>query len=151
MNIYNDIPNHNYIYRISLYSRKFQAFLHEELKPLNLTPAEFPFAMSMFYCREEGSLQDHLTKHIGMARSSTCQAMQTMENKGFIQREESEHNKKHKRVFPTQKLYDCEERIGQIIIKWHEMTTKDIDENDMKIFKKTLMKLSANALKYETF
>ena len=54
-------------------------------------------------CENPGIIQEKLAEMIKVDRTSAARAIKKLELNGFIQKEKDNHNKKIKRLFPTEK------------------------------------------------
>ena len=96
---------------ITLLSRKCQSYLGRELSKYNLTVAEQPFFMALQRC--EGVTQEELTAMVCVDKSATARAVKSLEEKGFLIREQDPSNRRQNRLYPT----DQAKRMGQDVRK----------------------------------
>lgn len=72
-----------------------------EFKEYELTKGQYLYLVRI--CENPGIIQEKLAEMIKVDRTSAARAIKKLELNGFIQKEKDNHNKKIKRLFPTEK------------------------------------------------
>ncbi len=134
---------------ISVIYRKFQIFLNDELKKENLLPSEFPFLMAIIEIKEDAILQDELIKLLGVTKSVATRVLQTLEEKGFIYRLESEHSKRHKLIKKTNKVYEIQDFLHNTHLKWYAIISNSLEDKELQVLDGLLKKVATNAITFK--
>ncbi|MCZ8538126.1 MarR family winged helix-turn-helix transcriptional regulator [Paenisporosarcina quisquiliarum] len=86
---------------IGMIARALDSISNIEFKEFDLTKGQYLYLVRI--CENPGTIQEHLVEMIKVDRSTATRAIQKLEINGFIEKKEDPHNKKIKRLFPTEK------------------------------------------------
>jgi DNA-binding MarR family transcriptional regulator len=86
---------------IGMIARALDSISNIEFKEFDLTKGQYLYLVRI--CENPGIIQEQLVEMIKVDRSTATRAIQKLEINGFIQKKEEPHNKKIKRLFPTEK------------------------------------------------
>jgi DNA-binding MarR family transcriptional regulator len=86
---------------IGMIARALDSISNIEFKELDLTKGQYLYLVRI--CENPGIIQEQLVEMIKVDRSTATRAIQKLEINGFIEKKEDPHNKKIKRLFPTEK------------------------------------------------
>lgn len=86
---------------IGMIARALDSISNIEFKELNLTKGQYLYLVRI--CENPGIIQEQLVEMIKVDRSTATRAIQKLEINGFIEKKEDPHNKKIKRLLPTEK------------------------------------------------
>ncbi|MCF0123537.1 MAG: MarR family transcriptional regulator, partial [Ruminiclostridium sp.] len=75
----------------------------------NLTAAEEPFLMAVL--NHDGFSQEELTAFVGVDKAVTARAVRSLEEKGYLIRQQDPRDKRQNRVYPTDKARE----IGPLV------------------------------------
>ena len=86
---------------IGMIARALDSISNIEFKEYDLTKGQYLYLVRI--CENPGIIQEQLVEMIKVDRSTATRAIQKLEINGFIEKKEDPHNKKIKRLFPTEK------------------------------------------------
>ncbi|MGB3259689.1 MarR family winged helix-turn-helix transcriptional regulator [Paenisporosarcina sp.] len=86
---------------IGMIARALDSISNIEFKKLDLTKGQYLYLVRI--CEYPGIIQEQLVEMIKVDRSTATRAIQKLEINSFIEKKEDPHNKKIKRLFPTDK------------------------------------------------
>ncbi|QII47745.1 MarR family transcriptional regulator [Bacillus paralicheniformis] len=86
---------------IGMIARALDSISNIEFKEHDLTKGQYLYLVRI--CENPGIIQEKLAEMIKVDRTTAARAIKKLEMKGFIERREDEHNKKIKKLFPTEK------------------------------------------------
>lgn len=86
---------------IGMIARALDSISNIEFKEFDLTKGQYLYLVRI--CENPGIIQEQLVEMIKVDRSTATRAIQKLEINGFIGKKEDPHNKKIKRLFPTEK------------------------------------------------
>ena len=94
---------------LSRLARKSQLAVGSALQKYNLTAAEEPFLMAVL--NNEGFSQEERTAFVGVDKAVTARAVRSLEEKGYLIRQQDPRDKRQNRVYPTDKARE----IGPLV------------------------------------
>jgi DNA-binding MarR family transcriptional regulator len=86
---------------IGMIARALDSISNIEFKEFDLTKGQYLYLVRI--CENPGIIQEKLAEMIKVDRTTASRAIRKLENNGFIEKTDDEHNKKIKKLFPTQK------------------------------------------------
>ncbi|MGN9863791.1 MarR family winged helix-turn-helix transcriptional regulator [Bacillus swezeyi] len=86
---------------IGMIARALDSISNIEFKEHDLTKGQYLYLVRI--CENPGIIQEKLAEMIKVDRTTAARAIKKLEMKGFIERKDDEHNKKIKKLFPTEK------------------------------------------------
>ena len=86
---------------IGMIARALESISNIEFKEFDLTKGQYLYLVRI--CENPGIIQEQLLEMIKVDRSTAARAIQKLEMNSFIEKKEDPHNKKIKRLFPTEK------------------------------------------------
>ncbi|MDN7247140.1 MarR family transcriptional regulator [Planococcus shenhongbingii] len=86
---------------IGMIARALDSISNIEFKEFDLTKGQYLYLVRI--CENPGIIQEQLVDLIKVDRSTATRAIQKLETNGFIEKKEDPHNKKTKKLFPTEK------------------------------------------------
>ncbi|MFC4386602.1 MarR family winged helix-turn-helix transcriptional regulator [Gracilibacillus marinus] len=86
---------------IGMIARALDSISNVEFKECNLTKGQYLYIVRI--CENEGIIQEKLAEMIKVDRTTAARAIKKLEMNGFIEKREDQHNKKIKKLFPTDK------------------------------------------------
>lgn len=85
---------------IGMIARALDSISNIEFKEFDLTKGQYLYLVRI--CENPGIIQEKLIELIKVDRSTATRAIQKLEMNGFIKKKEDPHNKKVKKLFPTE-------------------------------------------------
>ena len=86
---------------IGMIARALDSISNIEFKEYNLTKGQYLYIVRI--CENPGIIQEKLAEMIKVDRTTAARAIKKLEMNGFIEKKDDEHNKKIKKLFPTDK------------------------------------------------
>jgi len=86
---------------IGMIARALDSISNIEFKELDLTKGQYLYLVRI--CENPGIIQEKLAEMIKVDRTTAARAIKQLEVHGFIEKKDDEHNKKIKKLFPTDK------------------------------------------------
>ncbi|CAD2074144.1 putative HTH-type transcriptional regulator YybA [Phocicoccus schoeneichii] len=86
---------------IGMIARAFDSISNIEFKEYDLTKGQYLYIVRI--CENPGIIQEKLAEMIKVDRTTAARAIKKLEMNGFIEKKEDKHNKKIKKLFPTEK------------------------------------------------
>jgi DNA-binding MarR family transcriptional regulator len=86
---------------IGMIARALDSISNIEFKEYDLTKGQYLYLVRI--CENPGIIQEKLAEMIKVDRTTAARAIKKLEIKGFIEKKEDKHNKKIKKLFPTEK------------------------------------------------
>ncbi|MDY7223623.1 MarR family winged helix-turn-helix transcriptional regulator [Halalkalibacterium halodurans] len=86
---------------IGMIARALDSISNIEFKEYDLTKGQYLYLVRI--CESPGIIQEKLAEMIKVDRTTAARAIKKLEHNGFIEKRDDEHNKKIKKLFPTEK------------------------------------------------
>jgi DNA-binding MarR family transcriptional regulator len=86
---------------IGMIARALDSISNIEFKEYELTKGQYLYLVRI--CENPGIIQEKLAEIIKVDRTTAARAIQKLEMNGFIEKKEDQHNKKIKKLYPTEK------------------------------------------------
>ena len=114
--------------------RKSQSFYTKELKIYNITSSEYPVIFKLS-CGD-GITQDEIVNDLGIDKGAVARIIKSLIDKGLIEKNKDEVDKRCNRVFLTEK---GKQAIKKSIEKWNGIVTKNMSDKEEKELKRLLL------------
>lgn len=86
---------------IGMIARALDSLSNIEFKEYDLTKGQYLYLVRI--CESPGMIQEKLAEMIKVDRTTAARAIKKLEMNGFIEKIDDQHNKKIKKLFPTEK------------------------------------------------
>ncbi|MBJ9992877.1 MULTISPECIES: MarR family winged helix-turn-helix transcriptional regulator [unclassified Paenibacillus] len=86
---------------IGMIARALDSISNIEFKEYDLTKGQYLYLVRI--CESPGIIQEKLAEMVKVDRTTAARAIQKLETNGFIEKKADEHNRKIKKLFPTEK------------------------------------------------
>ena len=86
---------------IGMIARALDSISNIEFKEFDLTKGQYLYLIRI--CENPGIIQEKIAEMIKVDRTTAARAIKKLEMNGFIEKKGDEHNKKIKKLFPTEK------------------------------------------------
>ncbi|GAA0435795.1 MarR family transcriptional regulator [Agaribacter marinus] len=86
---------------IGMIARALDSISNIEFKEYDLTKGQYLYIVRI--CENPGIIQEKLAEMIKVDRTTAARAIKKLEINGFIEKKEDKHNKKIKKIYPTNK------------------------------------------------
>lgn len=131
---------------INIISRCGTMYRADKLQGSELTACHHVYVLAI--CHHPGISQEQLARHICLNKSNVTRALAFLEEHGFVQRKQSETDKRVTLVYPTQKMLDIHPQVKAVTADWNAYLSADLTNEERELFQKTLEKISARAQTY---
>jgi DNA-binding MarR family transcriptional regulator len=85
---------------IGMIARALDSISNLEFKELELTKGQYLYLVRI--CENPGIIQEKVAEMIKVDRTTAARAIKKLEMNGFIEKKDDQHNKKIKKLFPTE-------------------------------------------------
>ncbi|MEW9110055.1 MarR family winged helix-turn-helix transcriptional regulator [Cytobacillus gottheilii] len=86
---------------IGMIARALDSISNIEFKEYDLTKGQYLYLVRI--CENPGTIQEKIVEMIKVDRTTASRAIKKLEMNGFIEKRDDPHNKKIKKLFPTEK------------------------------------------------
>jgi len=117
----------------------FSEFLKENLDDVNINQAEFPFLVRIRF--KQKTTQKELVKMFKVSEGYTAKLLRKFEDAGYITRHENPSNRRVKIVELTPEGMKKTDELMEIINKWEDKVTKDLNREETRLLKELLLKI----------
>ncbi len=124
-------------------SRCQSSYRAEKLSVEKLCVAHHTFVLAI--CRKPGSSQEKIAQEICLNKSTVARTLNSLEEKGYIERKPNMENKREILVFPTEKMLSVLPQVRAIASEWNEMLVEDIPEDELSVFYSVLSRIESKA------
>ncbi len=131
---------------INVISRCAAAYRAEGLEGSGISAAHYFYILAIG--KNPGISQDKLAKKLYINKSSVARALQILEGDGFIERRQSETDRRITLVYPTKKGEELLPFISKISGDWNNFLFGALDENEQELFGALLDKVAKRAASY---
>lgn len=115
---------------ISQIHRKGRIFISKELNCLGIGSGQVMFLLELY--RGDGKSQEELAERLNIDKGTTARAIRKLEEEGFIIREKDLVDKRAYKVYLTKKGNDIKNNVYEIMMKWEEKITSNLNEEESK-------------------
>ena len=131
---------------INVISRCAMTYRSDALAPLGLAACHYFYIFHV--CNSPGISQDALAKNLYINKSTVTRALATLEKNGFIERRQSELDRRITLVFPTEKATDALPFVRESAKSWNEFLLSCLDEGEKEALGVMLEKIAKKAQGY---
>ncbi|WP_461209617.1 MarR family winged helix-turn-helix transcriptional regulator [Desulfocurvus sp. DL9XJH121] len=130
-------------HRVALLQRMNQALLDNWLEELGLRYGQMPFLCAVLECG--GMSQDELAARASVSSACAARALFSLEETGFIIREENPDNRRQKLVHPTSRAREMQEALFEIKDRLNEQLLAGFGPEERALALEFLDRMLANA------
>ncbi len=124
---------------ISQIHRKGSIFISKELNSLGIGSGQVMFLLELY--RGDGKSQEELAERLNIDKGTTARAIKKLEEAGFLTRERDLVDKRAYKVYLTEKGKDIKEDVYEIMMKWEEKITSNLNKEESENVVNLLMKI----------
>ncbi|WP_373601457.1 MarR family winged helix-turn-helix transcriptional regulator [Paraclostridium bifermentans] len=124
---------------ISQIHRKGSIFISKELNSLGIGSGQVMFLLELY--RGDGKSQEELAERLNIDKGTTARAIKKLEEAGFLTRERDLVDKRAYKVYLTEKGKDIKEEVYEIMMKWEEKITSNLNKEESENVVNLLMKI----------
>lgn len=114
---------------INIISRCGNIWRGDKLKDSDLGPGKTVYILAL--CHTPGVSQEQLARRICIDKSNVTRHLAALEKCGYVERRQSEEDRRVTLVYPTEKAYDILPYIREITREWNQYLTEDFTEEEL--------------------
>lgn len=134
--------------QISVLYRCSSIFRAEKYKELGVKLGTCHHSYILLLCRYPGISQDAISRHICINKSNVTRHLVQLEKNGFVERRQSEDDKRVILVYPTEKAYEVLPLVRSANKEWREYITDGMSDEEIAYAAELLQKMAKRAAEY---
>lgn len=119
-------------YLMNHIARQFAILLHEGLKPLGISPAQFPILLTLW--EADGLSQNELVEIADVAQATIANTLARMERDGLIERRENPNDARSRLIFLSDKAKSLQTEATQIAQNINAGVLSVLDDDEKQAF-----------------
>lgn len=131
------------MHSINIVSRCAAIYRADALRDTELSACHTSYILTV--CRNPGISQDQLAKNICINRSNVTRQLAYLEEHGFVERRQSESDRRVLLVYPTEKAENVLPTVRKVLEDWSGAVTGDFSADELEQFEDMLERLSVKA------
>ncbi len=131
---------------INIISRCGTMYRADKLDDTELTACHHAYVLAI--ANHPGISQEALARHICLNKSNVTRTLTYLEDHGFVERHQSETDKRVTLVYPTEKMLAAYQKVKRLANEWNDYLSADLTEEERALFQRTLEKISLRAQTY---
>jgi len=132
--------------RLNIISRCTGIFRTDQLRGTGLGACHHSLLYSIYY--HPGISQEELAKRVYINKSNVTRHLAQIEELGYVDRRQSEADKRVILVYPTDKLKELFPVLKRITGEWNDYLTEGFNEEELSLFSSMLDVITQRAQKY---
>lgn len=133
----------SFMRQINVIGRCSAMVRNQKLADTGLTGWHYSYILTL--CRNPGQSQEHLARHIYINKSNVTRHLTQLEKNGYVERRQSEEDKRVMLVYPTDKAYEVLPRVREVVRSWNSFLTEDFTLEEMEQFNSMLERITRKA------
>lgn len=133
----------SFMRQINVIGRCSAMVRNQKLVDTGLTGWHYSYILTL--CRNPGQSQEHLARHIYINKSNVTRHLTQLEKNGYVERRQSEEDKRVMLVYPTDKAYEVLPRVREVVRSWNSFLTEDFTPEEMEQFNSMLERITRKA------
>ena len=133
----------SFMRQINIISRCSTMVRNDALSDTGLKGSHYAYILTL--CRRPGISQEQLSRHIYINKSNVTRHLAQLEKLGYVERKQSEDDKRVILVYPTQKAIDIQPHVSETVRGWNKYLTEDFSEEEMEQFVTMLARITQKA------
>ena len=131
---------------INVISRCGMLWRADKLRGTGLKPGQASYILTL--CHSPGLSQEQVARRIYIDKSNVTRHLAALEREGFVERRQSETDRRVSLVYPTEKAYAILPRVKEITREWNEYLTEGWSEEEIAAMKDFIARISDRATAY---
>lgn len=127
---------------ISIIYRKGQIYWGKCLKEQDIASAEYPILLILL--QKEGITQEAIATELDLDKSAVARSVQSLLEKGFIERKKDDIDRRCNRIYLTEKGYKSKESLQETKAGWETILAKSFTGEERAEAKMLLGKMVEN-------
>ncbi len=124
-------------------SRSQSIYRHSKISAKDLNPAHYSFVLAI--CAAPGRSQEELARELCINKSTVARNLNSLEENGYIERRSIPNDKRQFSVYPTEKMLGILPTIKEASVKWMELLSEGIPQDELDIFDSVLCRMQERA------
>lgn len=133
----------SFMRQINIIGRCSSMVRNQKLADTGLTGWHYSYILTL--CRNPGQSQEHLARHVYINKSNVTRHLTQLEKNGYVERRQSEEDKRVMLVYPTEKAYEVLPRVREVVRSWNSFLTEDFTPEEMEQFNSMLERITRKA------
>ncbi len=129
--------------RINIIGRCAMIYRTEQLKDTGLSGVHHSYILTL--CHNPGMSQEQIAKHIYINKSNVTRHLAQLEKNGYIERRQSDTDKRVTLVYPTEKAFEILPKVQELTRGWNRYLTEDFSDEEMEQFNAMLERITEKA------
>lgn len=138
----------SFMRQINVISRCATMFRANKYKEKGLGIGAGHSSYIMILCRRPGISQDALAKRICVNKSNVTRHLAQLEKNGYVERKQSETDKRVILVYPTEKAYAIVEEVRGVSNGWKQYLMEDFSADEIEMLTDMLHRMAKKAADY---
>lgn len=130
-------------YYFSVLHRRSQLFIVAACEHLELTYAEYVMLLHIY--EEAGASQEKLAGNLYLDKAVVARTLILLEKKDLIRREQSQKDRRVKRVYPTERALKEKRYIQGVLQAWVHYISKDLKPDELEQISMGIERLALHA------
>lgn len=132
-----------YMNFLSIISRYSRTFFERRLAELNIGFTEH--SILVFINKADVLNQEQIAKHFMLDKGAVAKALNKLEEKNYITRQENPNNKREKLIQITEHGRSIMGLLNDELMEWHNCLFRGLSQDEIEEFKNTIEKVAKNA------
>lgn len=138
----------SFMRQINVISRCATMFRANKFKEKELGIGAGHSSYIMILCRHPGISQDALAKRICVNKSNVTRHLAQLEKNGYVERKQSETDKRVILVYPTEKAYAIVEEVRGVSGEWKQYLMEGFSDDEIEMLTDMLHRMAKKAADY---
>lgn len=135
--------NNEYFGRyISILYRQASVFYSKEFHKFGIGAGQYLFMIHLY--NNDGISQEKLSEIINIDKGTTAKAIKKLEELGYVKRNKDLDDKRVNKIYLTEKALEIKDEFFSGLMKWEDMLTSNLNEEETVYGLKILNKLTKN-------
>ena len=122
-------------------ARQFAILLGEGLKPLGISPAQFPILLELW--QKDGLSQQELVERADLKQATIANTLARMERDGLITREPNPDDARSRLIMLTEQARALQQQSTEIAKAINQTALSDLSADEQKLFLEMVAKIVA--------
>ena len=128
-------------YLMNHIARQFAILLGEGLKPLGISPAQFPILLELW--QKDGLSQQELVERADLKQATIANTLARMERDGLITRESNPDDARSRLIMLTEQARALQQQSTEIAKAINQTALSDLSADEQKLFLEMAAKIVA--------
>jgi len=122
-----------------------QAYTNMALSKYQLSSGTYPFLLTLYV--KEGISQNQISRELNIDKAMSARAIQKLSKLGYLKKEGNNDDSRAYKLFLTDMGKELVPLVKEELLRWNEIITKDLEEDEEEKIIDILSKVLENAIK----